>query len=148
MSTRSEAEQQRQVNGEGGGAAAPAQWPGGPSSGAAAPAQPGEWTVTTVGVRGGRGMRIVIEAKNRRKDSMLSRRGRRPDSVQIQLVRMHPHQAGEEIQAICRIIFSFVESSTVSIKGSNDVRVGVRKKKGAQNPPTAGEQTESRGEQP
>jgi hypothetical protein len=61
---------------------------------------------------------------------------------------MHPHQAGEEIQAIRRVLFSFVESSTVSIKGSNDVRFGVRKKEGAQNPPTAGEQTESRGEQP
>ena len=37
-----DSEQPRQVNGEGGGAAAPAQWPGGPSPGAAAPAQPGE----------------------------------------------------------------------------------------------------------
>ncbi len=59
---------------------------------------------------------------------MLSRRGRRPDRVQIQLVRMHPHQAGEEIQAIRRFLFSFVENSTVGIKGSNDVRVGVRKR--------------------
>jgi hypothetical protein len=37
-------------NVEGDGAAAPAQWPGGPSPGAAAPARPGEWTATTVGV--------------------------------------------------------------------------------------------------
>ncbi len=41
-STRSGAGQQRQINGEGGGSAAPAQWTGGPSPGAAAPARPGE----------------------------------------------------------------------------------------------------------
>ena len=46
-------ERQRRRNGEGGGAAAPAQWPGGPSPGAEAPAQPGGWTTTMiVGVRG------------------------------------------------------------------------------------------------
>jgi hypothetical protein len=48
------AERQRQINGEGGGAEAPAQWPGGPIPGAAAPDQPGEWAhsgATTVGVR-------------------------------------------------------------------------------------------------
>ncbi len=41
-SRRPPVERQRRRNGEDGGAAVPAQWPGGPGPGAAAPAQPGE----------------------------------------------------------------------------------------------------------
>ncbi len=78
--------------------------------------------------RSRRGVRLVVEAEGRRQDSVLSLRGRRPDRVQVELMRVHPQQAGEEIQARRRILLEFVESSAVGIEGGYDLHVGVRER--------------------
>jgi hypothetical protein len=54
-------------------------------------------------------VQVVVEAERHRQGAVLSHRGRRPDRMQIELVRVHPHQAGEEIHTIRSILFAFDE---------------------------------------
>ena len=66
-------------------------------------------------------MLVVIEAERHSQGAMLSLRGRRPDPVQVRLVRVHPHQAGEELQGGRGIPFNCLESDAVGHEGRRDI---------------------------
>ena len=70
-------------------------------------------------------MRVIVEAERRCQRTVLGLRGRRPGSVQVELMRVHPQQAGKEIQARRRIPLKLVENSAVGVEGSNDLRVRI-----------------------
>ncbi len=42
---------------------------------------------------------VVLEAQRRRQDAVLRHGGSRPGDMQVELMGVHPHQAGEKIQA-------------------------------------------------
>jgi hypothetical protein len=58
---------------------------------------------------------------------MLSHRGRGPDGVEIVLMHMHPHKAGDEIQARWRILFGLLEDDPVGSESFYNLRVGIGK---------------------
>ena len=68
-------------------------------------------------------MRVVVEAERLGQSSVLGLRGRRPDHVQVRLVRVHLHQAGEELQADWGVPFDSLESNAVGSEGRHDIRV-------------------------
>ena len=60
---------------------------------------------------------VVIEVERHCQGALLSRRDRQPDHVQVGLVRLHPHQACEELQAGRHVPFSFLENDAVGREG-------------------------------
>ncbi len=66
-------------------------------------------SVPSAGLR----VQIIIEVERRCEGAVLSLRGRRPDNMEIVLMRMHPHKAGEEFQARRRLFLGFLECSSV-----------------------------------
>ena len=60
-------------------------------------------------------MRVIVEVERLCQRTVLGLRGRRPGSVQVELVRMHPQQAGEEIQARRRVLLELAKSDAVGI---------------------------------
>ena len=73
-------------------------------------------------------MRVVVEAERLGQSSVLGLRGRRPNCVKVDLMRMHPQQAGEEVQALRRKLLELTESNAVSNECGDDIRVGIRKR--------------------
>ncbi len=63
-------------------------------------------SVPGIGLR----VQIIIEVERRGEAAvltLLSLQGRGPDNVEVVLVRMHQHKAGEEFQARRRLFFSW-----------------------------------------
>jgi hypothetical protein len=63
----------------------------------------------------GSGLRvqIIIKVKHSGEGAVLCLQGSRPDNMEIVLMRMHPHKAGEEFQARRRLFLGFLKSSSV-----------------------------------
>ncbi len=68
---------------------------------------------------------IVIEVERRGKGTVLSFRGRGPDNVEVVLVRMHPHKAGEEFQARRRLFLGPLKNSSIRSESRDNFRVGI-----------------------
>ena len=50
-----------------------------------------------------------------------------PNNVEVVLVRMHPHKAGEEFQARRRLFLGLLKNSSIRSESRDNFRVGVGK---------------------
>ncbi len=63
--------------------------------------------------------------ERRGEGSVLSLRGRGPDDVEIVLMRMHPHKAGEEFQARRRLFLGPLKNSSIRGESRDNFRIRV-----------------------
>ena len=71
---------------------------------------------------------VVVEAERRRQGAVLSIRGRGPNHVQVSLVRVDPHEAGKELQALRGELLAFLEENAVGhqVRGDSGIVIGER----------------------
>ena len=71
---------------------------------------------------------VVVEAERRRQGAVRGLRGRGPNHVQISLVRVDPHEAGKELQALRGELLAFLEENAVGhqVRGDFGIVVGER----------------------